>query len=175
MISPHPLDRLVEQDTFAEALALLEPEELVIASLRLEALSDDQMASLLGVDRATVCRRMEQARQRIAEALPELAPVLRHRRHPPLRCLRPLQRGWICPSIGGEPDPFASRSPGLTARLSCGGISGACPGRPSAAARNNRWAGEPSAGDSPPFAVPDQMVRAGTALMNSCAYSVSTR
>ena len=105
MISPHPLDRLVEQDTFAEAMALLEPEELVIASLRLEALSDDQIASLLGVDRATVCRRMEQARQRIAEALPELAPVLRDRRHPPLRCLRPLQRGWICPSIGGEPEP----------------------------------------------------------------------
>ena len=109
MISPHPLDRLIEQDTFAEAMALLEPEELVIASLRLEALSDDQIASLLDVDRATVCRRMEQARQRIAEALPELGPVLRHRRHPSLRRLRPLQRGWICPSSGGEGDPLACR------------------------------------------------------------------
>jgi predicted DNA-binding protein (UPF0251 family) len=113
VISPHPLDRLVEQDTFAEALALLEPEELVIASLRLEALSDDQIASLLGIDRATVCRRMEQARQRIVEALPELGPVLRHRRHPPLRCWRPLERGWICPSIGGEADPQASGSLGF--------------------------------------------------------------
>jgi hypothetical protein len=112
MISPHPLDRLVEQDTFAEAMALLEPEELVIASLRLEALSDDQIASLLGIDRATVCRRMEHARQRIVEALPELGPVLRDRRHPPLRCPRPLQRGWICPSIGGEPDLLASRPRG---------------------------------------------------------------
>ena len=81
MISPHPLDRLIEQDTFAEVLALLEPEELVIASLRLEGLSDEQIASLLDIDRATVCRRMEQARQRIVEAMPELDPVLRDRRH----------------------------------------------------------------------------------------------
>ena len=111
MISPHPLDRLVEQDTFAEVLALLEPEELVIASLRLEGLSNEQIASLLDIDRATICRRMEQARQRIVEALPEQAPVLRDRRHRPLRCRRPLQRGWICPSIGSEPAPFSVRSP----------------------------------------------------------------
>ncbi len=103
MISPHPLDRLVEQDIFAEALALLEPEELVIASLRLEALSDEQIASLLDIDRATVCRRMEQAHKRIVEAVPELAPVLRGRRHRPLRCRRALQRGWICPTIGSAP------------------------------------------------------------------------
>ena len=163
MISPHPLDRLVEQDTFAEALALLEPEELVIASLRLEALSDDQIASLLDIDRATVCRRMEQARQRIVEALPELAPVLRHRRHPPLRCLRPLQRGWICPSIGGEPDPLVSRPRDLhhgapLVRRYIRGLSrqtfGAGPLR--------QEKGEPSADDSPSFAVPDQMVRVGT-------------
>lgn len=114
MISPHhPLNRLVEQDTFAEAMALLEPEELVIASLRLEALSDDQIASLLDIDRATVCRRMEHARRRIVEALPELGPVLRDRRHPPLRHPRPLQRGWICPSIAGEPDPPTSRPRGF--------------------------------------------------------------
>lgn len=107
MSAPHPLDRLVEQDTFTEMLALLEPEELVIASLRLEALCDDQIASLLGVDRSTVHHRMEQARQRIVETLPELAPVLRDRRKPPRRYLRPLERGWICPSIGGEPGAAA--------------------------------------------------------------------
>ena len=110
MLSPHPLDRLVEQDTFAEALALLEPEEMVIVALRLETLPDEQIAALLDVDRATVCRRMEQARQRIMEALPELAPVLHDRRHRPQRCRRPLQRGWICPSISGEPDPFPRNS-----------------------------------------------------------------
>lgn len=110
MISPHSLNRLVEQDTFAEALALLEPEELVIATLRLEGLSDEQIASLLDIDRATVCRRMEQGRQRIMEALPELAPVLRDRRHRPPLCRRPLQRGWICPSIDGESEPLFSRS-----------------------------------------------------------------
>ena len=111
MISPHPLDRLVEQDTFAEAMALLEPEELVIASLRLEGLSDEQIAFLLDIDRATVCRRMEQALQRIVEALPELAIVLRDRRHWPLRSRRPLQRGWLCPSVAGEPDSLSHGSP----------------------------------------------------------------
>jgi hypothetical protein len=34
------VDRLIEQDTFAEMLALLEPEELLIACLRLEDLSN---------------------------------------------------------------------------------------------------------------------------------------
>ena len=169
MISPHPLDRLVEQDTFAEALALLEPEELVIASLRLEALSDDQIASLLDVDRATVCRRMEQARQRIVEALPELAPVLRNRRHPPLRCLRPLQRGWICPSIGGEPDPPAFRSPGFRygapfVRRYIRGLSRQAFG----ADPLGQEKGEPPAGDSPPFTVPEQMVRADRQSPGTC-------
>jgi hypothetical protein len=111
MISPHPLDRLVEQDTFAEALALLEPEELIIAALRLEGLSDERAAYLLDIDRGTIGRRMEQARQRIVNALPELAPFLSDRRQRPLRCSRPLQRGWLCPDAGGEPEPCSGRSP----------------------------------------------------------------
>lgn len=169
VISPYPLDRLIEQDTFIEALALLEPEELVIASLRLEALSDDQIASLLGIDRATVCRRMEQARQRIVEALPELAPVLRDRRHLPLRCLRPLQRGWICPSIGSEPDPLASGSPGFfhgapLVRRYIRGLDR----RTFDTGPQRQEEGEPSADDSPSFAVPDQMVRADRQSPGTC-------
>jgi hypothetical protein len=139
MDSRHPLDRLVEQDTFAEMLALLEPEELIIAFLRLEGLSDDQIAALLDVDRATVHRRTDQARQRIVEELPELAPQLRDRRHPPQHCQRPLERGWICPSLGGEPGPLIGSPP------------------------RQEGKGEPPADDSPTLAVPDQMVRAGTA------------
>lgn len=149
MISPHPLDRLVEQDTFAEMLALLEPEELVIASLRLEDLSDDQIASLLDIDRTTVRYRMEQARQRIVEALPELEPVLRDRRHAPARDARPLARGWLCPSIGGEPDPLASRAPGP------------CPPR-------RIEQGEPSSDDSPVFALAAQMARADRQPRQKC-------
>jgi hypothetical protein len=49
VISPHPVDRLIEQDTFAEMLALLEPAELLIACLRLEDLSHEQIASLLDI------------------------------------------------------------------------------------------------------------------------------
>jgi hypothetical protein len=163
VISPHPLDRLVEQDTFAEALALLEPEELVIASLRLEALSDDQIASLLDIDRATVCRRMEQARQRIVEALPELAPVLRNRRHPPLRCLRPLQRGWICPSIGSRPDPLVSRPRELLGTpLVPRYIRGLSRQTFGAGSQRRIETVELSKGGYPSFAVPDQMIRART-------------
>lgn len=99
MISPDPLDRLVEQDTFAEMLALLEPEELVVAVLRLEGLSDPQIAALLDTDRRRVGQRMETARRRIMEALPELVPLLRDQQRPghwPLsRQLPPLERGWL--------------------------------------------------------------------------------
>jgi hypothetical protein len=150
MISPHPLDRLVEQDSFAEMLALLEPEELVIAALRLEDLSDDQIASLLDIDRASVRRRMEQACQRIAEALPELTSVLRDRRYRPACDLRPLNRGWLCPSIGGEPDPFAGRRRDPIRQATA-------PRLPGQADK-----GEPSLDDSPWLAVPERMVRAGT-------------
>ena len=150
MTSPHPLDRLVEQDTFAEVLALLEPEELVIAALRLEDLTDDQIALLLDIDRANVRRRMEQACRRIAEALPELAPVLRDRRYRPACDLRPLNRGWLCPSIGGEPDPFANRSPDPIRQATA-------PRLPGQAEK-----GEPSNDGSPSLAMPERMVRAGT-------------
>ena len=162
MLSPHPLDRLVEQDTFAEALALLEPEELVIATLRLEGLSDEQIASLLDIDRATICRRMEQARQRIVKALPELAPVLRDRRHRTLRCQRPLQRGWISPSIAGESAPLFGRPTRrhygvpLVRRY----IRGL--GRPGLGTLvQQQEKGEPSL-DGSPFPVSDQIARAGT-------------
>lgn len=102
MSVPHALDRLVEQDTFAEMVSLLRPVELMIACLRLEDLADDQIASLLDLDRSTVHSHMEQALQRIVEALPELGVVLRDRRHPPLRVRRPLARGWVCSSRDGE-------------------------------------------------------------------------
>jgi hypothetical protein len=111
VISPHLADRLIEQDTFAEMLALLEPEELSIACLRLEGLSDEQIASLLDISRGTVRCRMEQARQRIVETMPELASVLRGRRHPPRCGRRPLERGWICPSISSESDLLIDSPP----------------------------------------------------------------
>ena len=150
MISSHPLNRLVEQDTFAEMLALLQPEELVIVALRLENLSDGQIASLLDTDRASVRRRMEQACQRIAEALPELAPVLRDRRYRPACGPRPLGRGWMCPSVDDEPDPFASRPQDPVRQAT--GIH--LPGQ--------AQKGEPSLDDSLSFAMSERMVRAGT-------------
>jgi hypothetical protein len=100
MISPDALERLVEQDTFAEMLALLEPEELVLAGLRLEGLSDLQIGALLDTDSRRVAECMDRVRLRIMEALPELAPFLRDRQCPghwPVsRQSPPLERGWLC-------------------------------------------------------------------------------
>jgi transcriptional regulator with XRE-family HTH domain len=100
VISAHPLDQLVQRDTFGEVLALLEPGELVVAALRLEGLSDTQIGDLLGIGRAAVSRRMERARERIIRALPELAVVLRDRgqprQKPPRNDTPPLEHGWLC-------------------------------------------------------------------------------
>lgn len=96
----HPLDRLVEQDTFEEIIALLEPEELVVAALRLEGLSDGQIGALLGITREAVGLRLRRACRRIIQLKPELAPLLRGRRQSRLQPLadsgRPLERGWLC-------------------------------------------------------------------------------
>jgi transcriptional regulator with XRE-family HTH domain len=127
-MSTHPLERLVQQDTFGELLALLEPEELVIAALRLEGLSDAHIGELLGLSRAAVSRRMERARKRAIRALPELATVLRDRgqprQKPPGSNAPPLEQGWLCrwPAEGAQPGhapPAAEALPpeaGLTTR-----------------------------------------------------------
>ncbi len=120
MIPSDPLDRLVEQDTFAEMLALLEPEELVLAGLRLEGLSDSQIAALLDMDSRTVGERIERARLRIMEALPELALFLRGRQRPshwPMsRQSPPLEHGWLCRWEADEDEPLPGLEAGLTVR-----------------------------------------------------------
>jgi predicted DNA-binding transcriptional regulator AlpA len=118
MISPDALERLVEQDTCAEMLALLEPEELVVASLRLEGLSDLQIGALLDTDSRSVAECMDRVRLRIMEALPELAPFLRGRQCPghwPVsRQSPPLERGWLCGWAEGRDE--APPDPGLRAQ-----------------------------------------------------------
>ena len=94
-----PLDVLVFQETMAEALAALRPGEWVIALLRLEGLSDGQIAQLLGIHRNTVRRRMQKAQERIAREIPEIASFLSGRKRTgrvgaPAPDL--LRRGWLC-------------------------------------------------------------------------------
>jgi hypothetical protein len=134
MISPDPLERLVEQDTFAEVLALLQPEELIVAVLRLEGLRDLQIAELLDVDTRTVGRRIEEARLRIIEALPELAPFLRHRPAPisPLASRQlPLERGWLCRWEAGEEESLPDMDAELTVAevRAVASVGGECPAR----------------------------------------------
>lgn len=110
-ISPHPLDRLVEREAFAEILDQLQPEELVLAALRLEGLTDVQIGALLGVSRAMVSYRFQRARRRIMAECPELAPWLRGRRRScpsdPDDASPPLERGWLCSPAPTEPEENA--------------------------------------------------------------------
>jgi excisionase family DNA binding protein len=96
----HPLDRLIEREAFAEIVALLGPGELLVAALRLEGLTDGQIGALLGVTRATVSYRLQQARRRIMAERPDLAPWLRGRQRSRVNGGRlggqPLARGWLC-------------------------------------------------------------------------------
>jgi DNA-binding CsgD family transcriptional regulator len=79
----HPvLDRLVRQETLAQALSAMRPRELVVAALRADGLTDVQIADLLGITPKAVYARMWRARQRIAADLPELRVVLDGRRSP---------------------------------------------------------------------------------------------
>jgi hypothetical protein len=112
MSLPHPLNRIVERETFAEIVALLRPEELIVAALRLEGLTDGQIGRLLGLTRAAVSYRMQQAQERIAAEAPELAPAVAGRRLP---CSRPasaetapLEQGWL-----GE-GPFGNNGASLS-------------------------------------------------------------
>lgn len=96
----HPLDRLIEREAFAEIVASLGPGELLVAALRLEGLTDRQIGALLGVTRATVSYRLQQARRRIMAERPDLAPWLRGRQRGRANGGRlggqPLARGWLC-------------------------------------------------------------------------------
>ena len=74
---------------------MLEPEELVVAALRLEGLSDAQIGELLGVSRAAVSRRMERGREQPRQRSP--------RNETP-----PLEHGWLCRWNG---DPSGATHP----------------------------------------------------------------
>lgn len=100
MISSEALDRVVERETFAEILVCLTPQELAVAALRLEGLSDAEIGTLLGMSRQAVRQRLAKAQLRIIYTRPELAPALRGRcpsngtAAPPATL--PLEHGWLC-------------------------------------------------------------------------------
>lgn len=80
MILPDALERVIEKETFAEILACLTPTELLMATLRLEGLSDAEIGGLLGISRQAVRQRLVRAQARIIHTKPTLAPSLRGRR-----------------------------------------------------------------------------------------------
>ena len=99
-ITPDPLQRIIEREEFADIPALLSPRDLIVAVLRLEDLTDSQIAALMGLKRTAISTRMRRACQRISTLRPDLAPLLEGRslgRGPQERqSRRPLERGWLC-------------------------------------------------------------------------------
>ena len=76
------LDGLLRADSLNEILRRLTPEEALMALMRLNGKTDEEIAELLGVDRTTVTKWMLQARDRIARELPDTAHWLQGRRRP---------------------------------------------------------------------------------------------
>lgn len=75
-----PLDRLVARERVAEILEALTPAELVVALLRAEGMSDEEVGAFLGVGGAVVRQRMIRARRRIRREVPGAARMMEGRR-----------------------------------------------------------------------------------------------
>jgi excisionase family DNA binding protein len=100
----NPLDRLVARETFQEAIHLLTPRQLAVALLRLEGLTDDQIARLLGIQWCSATKRIRHAAARIASEVPELRSFLRDRRQAGRSHTldnQPLEHGWLCTDSAG--------------------------------------------------------------------------
>jgi hypothetical protein len=113
-----PLDLLILRENCLDILCCLEPDEMVIAGLRLEGLSDVQIGQILGIDRTTVSRYLSRAQERIMRELPYTAGLLAGRQPergnlPPIPGL--LEQGWICD--WSDPDAWPEDAiPGADAR-----------------------------------------------------------
>lgn len=80
-MSDNPLlDNLCSLDTVAEILDCLDPIDTLIAYLRTRGLSDTRIAAELHISKQSVWQRMDAARARILDAIPELCPALDSRR-----------------------------------------------------------------------------------------------
>lgn len=100
----NPLDRLIARETFEEAIRPLTPRQLAVALLRLEGLTDDQIARLLGIQRSSATKRIRHAGQRIASEVPELRSFLRDLRQAGRTHTldnQPLEHGWLCTDSAG--------------------------------------------------------------------------
>ena len=118
MISNEPLERLVARETFAEMLAVLRPLDALIAQYRVYGWSDAEIGETLHFDPSTVWRRMERAKARVIEEVPELSLDLsarRRRRHQAHSGeSSPLERDCIRLQWPDEDGVWAEAKPDLT-------------------------------------------------------------
>ena len=101
MIWDNPvLDRIVEQETFAEIIARLTPCETAVAVLRADGLDDQEIADALGITRSAVQDRIKKAMRRISRQVPEAGCLLagRDRFNTASRCLTIPDQDDMIPS-----------------------------------------------------------------------------
>lgn len=111
-----PLERLILRENCLDILHSLDPEERIIAALRLEGLSDAQIGQFLGMARSTVTRHLTRAQERIMRESPYTAGLLAGRQpdHSPVSPIKGLlEQGWICdwndPDDWSEPETPTNR------------------------------------------------------------------
>ena len=97
------LQRLVDRDTFAEALDAMTRTQYTVAVLLLEGCNRRQIAAILGITTQSVSSRLCGAQRRIIQRVPELAHFLtgRARRIAPYIApeIPPLEGGYLCSSF----------------------------------------------------------------------------
>lgn len=67
------IQREAERVLCRQILEALEPNQLSVAALRMEGLSDRGIAVLFGVSNRTISGRMQRAKLRVARLVPEVA------------------------------------------------------------------------------------------------------
>ena len=106
--SNHPLDNLVSEENIRDILRALTWNQMIAIALRLEGLSNIQIAAMLGVSKMAITHRFRTAKERVTRFVPEVADSVAGRAFPPGPTTdwrgsgTPLEWGYLCEETKGE-------------------------------------------------------------------------
>lgn len=105
------LDRLCSKETCHEILAAMTPEQLVAAAWRWDGWTCEETGEILGVTGAAISWRLQQARIRVAQAVPEVMGDVMSRSHPkaPHTTKQKQHQSRTCVDCGKEISRRATR------------------------------------------------------------------
>ena len=73
------LNTIIARDRYYRILTCLTPKQLSVVALRLDGLTQAEIARLLGLERSHIYSRLEGAKRRLEVKMPELPPETRNR------------------------------------------------------------------------------------------------